>query len=115
MESYAIPLSSLAGAAFYVYIAWIAPDRDDPKAAAKVFRNAIGLLCFSAGFALLLVLPWSIFEGWSLAQVAVADLPFRKMRTAIYAIYASAAAGGLGILHALVAKHFSGSHPTTDG
>ena len=115
MESYAIPLSLLAGVAFYTYVAWLAPDRDDPRNAKKVFRNSIGLLGFSLTFALLLILPWSIFEGWSLAQVAAADLPYRKMRSAVYAIYASAAAGGLGLLHALLAKYFSGTHHVAGG
>ena len=104
MESYAVPLSLLAGVLFYGYLAWLAPDRDDPKDAKKVLRNSVGLLGISVAFAVLLVLPWSLFEGWSFAQVASASLPYRKMRSAIYAIYASLAAGCLGLLHALIAS-----------
>jgi hypothetical protein len=115
MDSYAIPLSLTAGAAFYVYVAWIAPDRDDPKNSTKVFRDSIGLLGVSVAFALLLVLPWSIFEGWTLAQVAAADLPYRKMRSTIYVIYATSAAGGIGILHALVARYVVGEHNAPSG
>ena len=106
MESYAIPLSLVGGVVFYAYIAWVAPHRDDPKDSKKVFRNSIGLLGLSLALALLLILPWSIFEGWSITQVATADLPYRKIRTTIYAVYASAAAGSLGVLHAAIAKYF---------
>ena len=100
-----MPLSLLAGGIFYAYVTRVAPDRDRPTNARKIFRNAVGLLGISAALLVLLVLPWWVFEGWSLAQVAGAELPYRSMRTTIYAIYASAAAGGLGVLHAFVAKY----------
>jgi hypothetical protein len=104
MESYAIPLSLLGGFAFYLYVAWFAADRDNPRNAKKAFRNSLGLLAFSIAFAFLLVLPWALVEGWSLAQVASADLPYRKMRTAIYAIYGGLSAGAFGLIHAIVAR-----------
>ena len=104
MEDYAISLSLLGGVVFYAYAAWIARDRDDPTNAKKVFRNSVGLLALALVLALLLVLPWSIAEGWSFVQVATADLPQRKMRSTIYVIYASVVAGGLGILHAAIAR-----------
>lgn len=104
MENYAISLSLLGGFAFYVYAAWLAPDRDDPGNAKEVFRNSLGLAAISAALAILLVLPWSLYEGWSLAQVATADLPYRKMRTAIYAIYGGLSGSAFGLIHALVAR-----------
>jgi hypothetical protein len=104
MESYAIPLSLLGGFAFYLYVAWFAADRDNPRNAKKAFRNSLGLLAFSIAFAVLLVLPWALAESWSLTQVASADLPYRKMRTAIYAIYGGLSASVFGLIHAMIAS-----------
>jgi hypothetical protein len=114
MESYAIPLSLICGLAFYLYVAWFAADRDNPRNAKKVLRNSLGLAAFSIAFAASFVLPWSIYEGWSLAQIASADLPYRKARTAIYAIYGGFSGSTFGFIHALVAgfiartKHIPG-------
>jgi|SRR5688572_13243024 len=100
----AIAWSVIAGAALYVYCAWLADDRDNPRDARKVFRESIGILLFAVAFAVLLLLPWALFEGWSLKAVVLADLPYRKMRSAVYAVYAAVTAGGIGILHSAVAK-----------
>ena len=115
MEHYAIPISAFAGVLFYWYVAWLAPDRDTPKDVNKALRGSLGLLGVSLALLVFLVLPWSIFEGWSITQVATADLPHAKMRTAVYAIYAAAVAGALGILHALVAALVSRAKPSVGG
>jgi hypothetical protein len=105
MEIYAIPLSIAGGLVFYLYVAWLAPDRDDPRNARKVLRNSVGVLAIALALTVLLILPWAIFEHWSVAQVLAADLPYRKMRSTVWAIYGAATAGVCGLFHAFVVKY----------
>lgn len=102
MGEYAVPISCAGGVLFYIYCAWLAPDRDDPKAAPALLKNALGLFAFAAAFVLLFVLPWALYYGWSFAQVAAADLP-NRFDSAVWAIYGALCAGFLALAHAGIA------------
>ena len=103
MAEYAIPISCFAGILFYIYNAWLAPDRDNPSSSAALLKNALAMFLIAAAFALLFVLPWTMFYGWSVHDVVTANVP-KRIDTAVYAIYASCCAGLLALVHAGVAN-----------
>jgi len=98
MDEYAIPISCASGVLFYIYCAWLAPDRDNPESSSALLKNALGMFAFAVAFAVFFVLPWWLYYGWSLRQVAMGALP-KRLDTAVYAIYGATCAGLLALAH----------------
>jgi len=108
MISTPVILSCLAGAAFYTYHAWVRPDRDAPLDSTALFRSSLIAFAIAVALALALVMPpWALLNRWSLQQILAADVPYRvpyrRMVSTIWCIYACASAGSLWMVHAILA------------
>jgi hypothetical protein len=101
-------LSCVAGAAFYTYHAWVRSDRDAPLDSTALFRSSLIAFSIGAALALSLVMPWGLLTGWSLEQILTADIPYRipyrRMVSTIWCVYACAGAGSLWMVHAIFAR-----------
>jgi hypothetical protein len=103
-----IILSCLAGAAFYTYHAWVRSDRDAPLDSTALFRSGLIAIAIAVALVLVLVMPWALLNGWSLEQILGADVPYRvpyrRMVTLIWCVYALGSAGSLWMAHAIFAR-----------
>jgi hypothetical protein len=101
-------LSCLAGAAFYTYYAWVRSDRDAPLDSTALFRSSLIAFAIAVALALFLVMPWALLTGWSLEQILAADIPYRipyrRLVSLIWCVYAFASAGSLWLVHAIFAR-----------
>ena len=101
-------LSCLAGAAFYTYYAWVRSDRDAPLDSTALFRSSLIAFGIAVALALVLVIPWALLNGFSLRQILAADVPYRvpyrRMVSTIWCVYALASAGSLWMVHAIFAR-----------
>ena len=106
-------LSCLAGAAFYTYYASIRSDRDAPLDSTALFRSSLIAFAIAVALALVLVLPWAFLSGWTLEQILAADVPYRvpyrRLVSLIWCVYAFASAGSLWMVHAIIAR-IRGAH-----
>jgi len=103
-----IILSCLAGAAFYAYYAWVRSDRDAPLHSTALFRSSVIAFAIALALALVLIVPWALLNGWTLERVLAADfpyrIPYRRMVSTIWCIYALASAGSLWMVHGIFAR-----------
>jgi hypothetical protein len=101
-------LSCLAGVAFYIYFAWVRSDRDAPLDSTALFRSSLIAFAIAVVLVLILVMPWALLNGWSLEQILAADVPYRvpyrRMVSTIWCVYAFATAGSLWMVHAIIAR-----------
>jgi hypothetical protein len=101
-------LSCLAGAAIYTYYAWVRSDRDAPLDSTALFRSSLVAFAIALALALVLVMPWALLNGFGLEQILAADVPYRvpyrRMVSTIWCVYAFGSAGLLWIVHAILAR-----------
>jgi hypothetical protein len=108
-----VVLSCLAGAAIDTYYAWVRSDRDAPLNSTALFRSGLVAFAISVALALVVVMPWALLSGWTLEQILAADVPYRvpyrRMVSMIWCVYAFASAGSLWMIHGIVAR-IRGAH-----
>jgi hypothetical protein len=92
-----------AGAVFvYLYLRWWSSTPLVVSSSRESWRDTKAILLVAVAWVLLLVLPWSLYLGWTLSQIIAADVPIRRMRTVIYLAYALVSLGVFLIVQSTV-------------
>jgi len=101
MFKLSVVLPLLIGLAFYVYIAWVAPDVE-PRSVR--YMGSLAALMFAlAGASVAYACFWGAAHGFSPYQILLGELPPEKFGNFAYAARTMVILAGLCSVHALLA------------